>query len=559
MADDASWWQGATIYQIYPRSFLDTTGNGVGDLPGIARKLDYVAELGVDAIWVSPFVQSPMKDFGYDVSDYLAVDPLFGQQEDVHVLFEEAHRRGLKVLMDQVLSHTSDQHPWFRESRCSRDNAKADWYVWADAAEDGGPPNNWLSVFGGPSWQWNPWRGQYYLHNFLREQPDLNFHNEEVQQAMLDVCRAWLDLGADGFRLDVCAFYFHDPDLRNNPPEPSTPRGAHFQFNPYSYQRHVHDIAQPQNLPFLERLRALTDTYDDRVLLGELHQENYARLHRDYTAPGRLHLAYGYDILGADGLDAGLLRRTAEKLGHGQDDGWPCWAMDNHDFMRTPSRCGWEGNPDAAVLALVALTCLRGASCIYQGSELALPEAELAYDQLQDPYGLEFWPAYKGRDGARTPMPWDDHAPHGGFSSADPWLPVPHPHLHRAVNLQLAQPGSPLHRLRRFLNWRKHEGALRSGTMAFHDSPDEVLCFTRDDGQAQVFCAFNFSEGATCVAPPREVCGTALEGHGFGCPVDAEGLHLPAWGAWFGRPEPERTIVPLPRDARNGARRSRSA
>ena len=536
MASDDPWWQGATIYQVYPRSFLDTTGNGVGDLPGITRRLDYITDLGVDAIWISPFVQSPMKDFGYDVSDYLAVDPLFGQQEDVHSLFEAAHARGLRVLMDQVLSHTSDRHPWFRESMASRDGPKADWYVWADAAPDGGPPNNWLSVFGGSSWQWNPWRGQYYLHNFLREQPDLNFHNPDVQDALLDVCRTWLDLGADGFRLDVCAFYFHDRGLADNPPEPTTPRGAHFQFNPYSYQRHVNDIGQPENLAFLERLRALTDRYDNRVLLGELHQENYAQLHRDYTAPGRLHLAYGYDILGAETLSAGLLRATSEKLGHAPDDGWPAWAMDNHDFTRTPTRAGWEDDPDAAVLALVAMTCLRGATCLYQGSELALPEADLDHGDLQDPYGIEFWPAYKGRDGARTPMPWDAARPHGGFSDVDPWLPVPPRHLHRAVSRQEAEPGSPLNRMRRFLAWRRTEPALRRGDMTFLDTPENALAFVRDDGAAPVTCVFNFAPADVRVPFGPAITRDALAGHGFGCPDDAEGLCLPAWGAWFGRP-----------------------
>ncbi|SLN65762.1 Oligo-1,6-glucosidase [Roseivivax jejudonensis] len=536
MTTHAAWWQGATIYQIYPRSFLDTTGNGVGDLPGITRKLDYIAALGVDAIWISPFVQSPMKDYGYDVSDYRAVDPLFGQQGDVQVLFDEAHRRGLRVLMDQVLSHTSDQHPWFRESRGSRDNPKADWYVWADAAPDGGPPNNWLSVFGGASWQWSPWRSQYYLHNFLREQPDLNFHNPEVQEAVLDVCRYWLDLGADGFRLDVCAFYFHDTELRDNPPEPETPRGAHFQFNPYSYQRHVHDIGQPENLGFLERLRALTDEYEDRVLLGEMHQENYAQLHREYTAPGRLHLAYGYDLLGAEQRDPAVIRRSAEKLGYSDTDGWPCWAMDNHDFTRTPTRCGWEDNPDASVMALVALTCLRGAACLYQGSELALPEATLDYEDLQDPYGREFWPAYAGRDGARTPMPWTADHPNGDFSHEAPWLPVPPAHLRLSVATQDAQPGSPLNRIRRFLAWRRDEPALRHGAMRMHDGPEGVLTFTRDDGANPVFCAINLSPGGACVTPGHAISGGALEGHGFGCHADETGIHLPAWGAWFGRP-----------------------
>ena len=535
MTQGTAWWQGATIYQIYPRSFLDVTGNGVGDLQGIVRRLDYVADLGVDAIWVSPFMQSPMKDGGYDVSDYLAVDPLFGQQEDVFILFEEAHRRGLKVIMDQVLSHTSDQHPWFRESRSSRDNARADWYVWADAAEDGSPPNNWLSVFGGSSWQWSPFRSQYYLHNFLREQPDLNFHCEAVQEALLDVCRSWLDYGADGFRLDVCTFYFHDPALTDNPPEPRTPRGSHFQFNPYSHQRHVNDIAQPQNLAFLERLRALTDSYGDRVLLGELHQEDYHRIHREYTARSRLHLAYGYDLLGADELGPAQVRATAEDLGYGEEDGWNCWAIDNHDFTRSLSRCGWEGSPDAAVVYLCLLTCLRGAACIYQGSELALPEARLAREDLKDPYGIEFWPAYRGRDGSRTPMPWQAEAPFAGFSEAEPWLPVPDAHRERAVSRQMTQPGSPLQRLRRFLRWRASHPALRTGSMRFLPLDEPLFGFVRSLEGRRVCCVFNL--GPEEVRVPREgsgICGQPLDGHGFGCPADAACLHLPAWGAWFG-------------------------
>ena len=540
MTDARDWWQGATIYQIYPRSFLDTTGNGIGDLRGISRRLDYVADLGVDAIWVSPFVQSPMKDGGYDVSDYLAVDPLFGQQEDVQTLFEAAHEHGLRVLMDQVLSHTSDRHPWFLESRSSRDNPRADWYVWADAAEDGGPPNNWLSVFGGSSWQWSPWRSQYYLHNFLREQPDLNFHCEAVQEALLEVCRTWLDLGADGFRLDVCAFYFHDRRLRDNPPEPATPRGSHFQFNPHSYQRHVHDIGQPENHAFLERLRRLVDGYGDRVLLGELHQENYAALHRAYTAPGRLHLAYGYELLGADRLSAGLLRDCAERLGHDRDDGWVCWALDNHDFTRAPSRCGWETAQDAPLVHLAAITCLRGAACLYQGSELALPEAELTREQLVDPYGIEFWPAYRGRDGARTPMPWSDASPAAGFSEVEPWLPVPPAHRALAVSLQEREPGSPLLRLRRFLHWRRQQPALRDGAMRFIDVPEPLLAFLRyrDDGST-ICCVFNLGPQELRVGRgPAAVPGRALSGHGFGCPENDSTLFLPAWGAWFGAVTP---------------------
>lgn len=535
MTNGTAWWQGAIIYQIYPRSFLDTSGNGIGDLRGITRGLDYVASLGADAIWISPFVRSPMKDGGYDVSDYLAVDPLFGRQEDLHELFRAAHERGLKVLLDQVLSHTSDQHPWFLESRRSRDNARADWYVWADAAEDGGPPNNWLSVFGGSSWQWSPWRSQYYLHNFLREQPDLNFHCVAVQEALLEVCRSWLELGADGFRLDVCAFYFHDRALPDNPPAPETPRGSHFQFNPYSYQRHIHDIAQPENTAFLERLRRLVDSYRDRVLLGELHQENYAKLHREYTAPGRLHLAYGYALLGADRMSAGLLRRTAEHLGHSTGDGWVCWAMDNHDFSRSLTRFAWAQQQEAPVVHLAALSCLRGAACIYQGSELALPQAELEPGQLADPYGIEFWPAYAGRDGSRTPMPWVEDAPHGGFSAAEPWLPVPSSHRAKAVSVQEGRPGSPLLRLRSFLHWRRQQPALRAGSMSFLDLPEPLLGFFRHREGTTICCIFNLGpEEQQLPIDGGEGFGEAMTGHGFGCLSDEGALYFPPWGAWFG-------------------------
>lgn len=533
--EDAPWWKGAVIYQIYPRSFLDTTGNGTGDLPGITRKLDYLAELGVDAVWISPFVASPMLDFGYDVSDYLAIDPLFGTLDDYCHLLEEAHARGLKILMDQVLSHTSDQHPWFLESREGRDNDKADWYVWADAKPDGSPPNNWLSVFGGSSWQWEPRRGQYYLHNFLRQQPDLNFHCEAVQKAVLDVCRFWLDLGTDGFRLDVCAFYFHDARLRDNPVNPERPEGSHFLFNPYSFQSHRHDIGQPENLGFLGKLRALTDEYDDRVLLGELNQEEGEALHKAYTGPGRLHIAYGYWLLGAETLDASLFSQTASALGFGPEDGWPCWALDNHDFTRAMTRFRLEDHEGAAVLLMAILTTMRGASCLYQGAELGLPEAEVPHDRMLDPYGREFYPAYRGRDGARTPMPWDGEEPHGGFSPVEPWLPLNDSHLSRAVAQQERLPGSALTRLRHFLNWRKDQPALRLGTMEFLDLPEPLLGIKRSYDGESVVAVFNLSDDEAQLESSGDTIGKAVTGHGFTA-VHARGaLSLPAFGAWFGK------------------------
>ena len=533
-AATAEWWQGATIYQIYPRSFQDTTGNGIGDLAGITRRLDYVADLGVDAIWISPFVKSPMLDFGYDVSDYLAVDPMFGSLEDFRVLLDEAHKRGLKVMMDQVLSHTSNQHPWFLESREGRDNPKADWYVWADPKPGGTPPNNWLSIFGGSSWQWEPRRNQYYLHNFLREQPDLNFHCAEVQDALLEVCRFWFEMGVDGFRLDVCAFYVHDKELRDNPPNTVEKVGSHFMFNPYGLQLHTRDIAQPENLAFLERLRALCDEFEDRALLGELHEEEGQRLHRDYTAPNRLQLAYGYWLLGADEVKAATIRETAELLGYKMGDGWPCWALDNHDFIRSVTRLGREDMPEAATLILTALTCLRGACCIYQGSELGLPNAVIPYERILDPYGREFYPAFVGRDGARTPMPWDGEKPHAGFSEAEPWLPVPQAHAELAVQSQSTLPGSILNRMKQFLTWRRGVAPLRHGDLEFLDLPEPVLGFTRTYHGETVTCLFNLGDQEVTVNLPPEVAGEPMRGHGFAAVREGERMALPAHGAFFG-------------------------
>lgn len=317
------WWRGAVIYQIYPRSFLDTNGDGVGDLPGIIERLGYIASLGVDAIWVSPFFRSPMADFGYDIADQRDVDPLFGTLDDFDRLLARAHALGLKVMIDQVFSHTSDQHAWFRESRQSRDNPRADWYVWADAREDGTPPNNWLSIFGGVAWKWEPRRRQYYLHNFLSSQPDLNFHNPAVQQATLDYVKFWLDRGVDGFRLDSINFCFHDAQLRDNPAKPESERvGRGFSpDNPYAFQYHYYNNTRPENVGFLERLRALLDQYPGAVTLGEISSEDSLATTAEYTAPGRLHMGYSFELL-VDDYSAGYIRATVEKLEATMRDGW---------------------------------------------------------------------------------------------------------------------------------------------------------------------------------------------------------------------------------------------
>lgn len=292
------WWRGAVFYQIYPRSFYDTTGNGVGDLQGITDKLEYIAALGVDALWISPFLRSPQHDYGYDISDYYAVDLLFGNLEDFKTLLDGAHDLGLKVIMDMVLNHTSDQHAWFGESKLSRNNPKADWYVWADPKPDGSP-NNWLSVFGGPAWQYYPLRGQYYLHNFLKEQPDLNFHNQDVQYAMLDSCRFWLEFGIDGFRLDAVNFCMHDPQLRDNPPKDPAHSSTQLEFpDAYSMQAHIYSKSQPENLDFMRKIRALLDEYDGRFAVAEIGDDNAVKTSALYTADNELlHTAYSFDLM----------------------------------------------------------------------------------------------------------------------------------------------------------------------------------------------------------------------------------------------------------------------
>lgn len=405
-AVDNDWWRGAVIYQIYPRSFQDSNGDGIGDLLGIAHRLPYVASLGVDAIWISPFFASPMKDFGYDVSDYCDVDPMFGSLADFDVLVQTAHRLGIRVMIDLVLSHTSDQHPWFQLSRSSRDNEKADWYVWSDPKEDGTPPNNWLSIFGGSAWQWDARREQYYLHNFLTSQPDLNFHNPDVQQALLDVTRFWLDRGVDGFRLDTINFYFHDKELRSNPALPKEKRNANIapSVNPYNHQEHLYSKNQPENLAFLERFRALLDEYNCTTSVGEVGDaQRGLEIMGEYTRGGdRVHMCYAFEFL--SGVEP-TADRFVEVLGHVDDvasDGWACWAFSNHDVTRHASR--WNLSPAAQRLFATLMMCLRGSVCIYQGEELGLPEAEVGFEDLQDPYGIQFWPEYKGRDGCRTPL-----------------------------------------------------------------------------------------------------------------------------------------------------------
>ncbi|MDU8910665.1 alpha glucosidase [Aestuariicoccus sp. MJ-SS9] len=503
---DRDWWRGAVIYQIYPRSFQDSNGDGIGDLLGIAQRLPHVASLGVDAVWISPFFRSPMKDFGYDVSDYCDVDPMFGSLADFDILIATAHRLGLKVMIDLVLSHTSEQHPWFIESRSSKENAHANWYVWVDAKPDGTPPNNWLSIFGGSAWQWDSTRCQYYMHNFLTEQPDLNFHEPQVQEALLDVARFWLDRGVDGFRLDTINFYVHDAQLRDNPPLPVEERNPITApaVNPYTWQDHLYDKTQPENLAFLRRLRSLMNEYN-AAAVGEVGDDQRGmEILGEYTGGDELmHMSYAFELLSDHAPDAAYVKSVMDHLHKVAADGWACWAFSNHDVPRHVSR--WSLTDAAARCYTTLMMCLRGSACLYQGEELALPEAEVAFEDLQDPYGKRFWPAFKGRDGCRTPMVWEPSNQNGGFSAGMPWLPVSHDHLNRAVSTQEQDPSAILHHYRRAVSFRHAHPALRNGEMTEIGTDGTILHFKRSYGGDTLFCAFNLSHDPAAMDMPEGV------------------------------------------------------
>lgn len=505
LAADPDWWRGAVIYQIYPRSYQDSNGDGIGDLPGIIERLPHVASLGVDAIWISPFFTSPMLDYGYDVSDYCDVDPMFGTMADFERLVARAHDLGLRVIIDLVLSHSSDQHPWFVESRSSHDNPRADWYVWADAKPDGTPPNNWLSIFGGSAWEWDTTRLQYYMHNFLREQPDLNFHNMDVQDALLDVARYWLERGVDGFRLDTVNFYVHDAELRDNPalPREDVNDAIAPSVNPYTWQNHLYSKSQPENVAFLERLRAVMDEFQDITSVGEVGDDQKGlQIQAEYTTgTERLHMCYGFDFLSAP-FPTGL--RFAEILGRFQElaaGSWACWAYSNHDVTRHTTR--WDLSPDAQRAYLALLLSLQGSACLYQGEELGLTEADVDFEDLQDPYGIKFWPKYKGRDGCRTPMVWSSNAPSGGFSTGRPWLPVSPDHTAKAVDAQEADPSSMLSFYRRMIAYRKTREALVKGEMEIVQADKEVFAVMRSHKGKRMFVAFNLSDTARSIPLPE--------------------------------------------------------
>jgi alpha-glucosidase len=467
-----AWWQRGVIYQVYPRSFQDSNGDGVGDLPGILARLDHLVGLGVDAVWVSPIYPSPMADFGYDVADFCGVDQVFGTLEDFDRLVTAAHARGLRVILDYVPNHTSDRHPWFVKSRASRGSPKRDWYVWRDPAPDGGPPNNWLGEFGGPAWTLDAATGQYWYHAYLPQQPDLNWRNPAVRDAMLDVLRFWLDRGVDGFRVDAIHHLVEDAQFRDNPPNPDWRPG----MSPARRVIRARTMDQPEVHDAIAEMRRVADAYPgDRVLIGEA----YLPIDRLMTYYGRdlsgFHLPFNFHLLSTPweaGAIAGLIRRYEAALPPG---GWPNWVLGNHDRSRLASRVG----PAQARVAAMLLLTLRGTPTIYQGEEIGMRDVPIPPDRVQDPWERRVPGLGLGRDPVRTPMQWDA-GPGAGFTTApEPWLPLSADHRAVNVSAQEADPGSMLALYRALLALRRAEPALSVGALDAVAAEGDVLTYER--------------------------------------------------------------------------------
>lgn len=512
------WWQRGVTYQIYPRSFIDTNGDGVGDLQGILDRLDYLNDgtpgsLGVDAIWLSPFYPSPMKDFGYDVSDYKDVHPLFGDLAVFQRLLQAAHGRNLKVIIDYVPNHTSDQHPWFLESRSSRDNPKRDWYIWHDPKPDGSPPNNWGSHFGGPAWEWDPPTGQYYFHHFLKEQPDLNWRNPLVKEAMLDVLRFWLDLGVDGFRMDVVGLLLKDPDFRDNPLDPNpSPDLAENDFHHRQLNLYNQDLDEVHEI--IREFRDLLEEYGDRMAIGEVWQE-LPRWIRYYGSQGEgLHLPFNFRLIRTV-WKARAVRQSVDELEAALPAfAWPNYVLGNHDVARLASRVG-QGQ--ARVAAMLLLT-LRGTPTIYYGDELGLEDGLITPDKLQDPQGVRMGSRFT-RDIARTPMQWEN-SPQAGFSSAEPWLPLSPDWEMRNVAVMSADPTSILNLYRRLLVLRKNTRALQGGSYHPVEGVDpDLFVYLREHPTGRFLVALNFASQPRRLEVPGDNTGwIALSTH-----LDREG------------------------------------
>ena len=488
MNPDFLWWRDGVVYHLYLRSFADRNGDGLGDLPGLISRLDHLNgrddSLGIDAIWISPFYPSPDRDFGYDVADYTTIDSRYGTLADFDRLVQAAHARGIRVVLDLVLNHTSDHHPWFLDSRASRSSPHRDWYLWRDPRPGGHPPNNWQSVFGGGGWQWDEATRQFFFHTFLREQPDLNWRNPAVRQAMMEVVRLWLDRGVDGFRLDVFSAWYKHADLPDNPPR--------LGLRAYDRQRHLYDVFQPELDEALMEFRRILDSYPERAAVGEPFGLD-ARSSAGCSTDDKLHLVFNFELPACPWRPAAFLRAILRSEEAFREQGWPCYVLSNHDLSRHVSRYGGP-QPDAvAKVAAAVLLTLRGTPFIYYGEELGLPDTPLRRHQIVDPPGRRYWPLYKGRDAARTPMPWDGSL-HGGFTTGSPWLPLHPDYPHRNVAVQRQDPHSVFSFYRSLLRLRRASTALRRGSFQpLTLRPGRGLAYLRASSEEAALVALNFS------------------------------------------------------------------
>lgn len=506
MTDELPWWQSEVIYQIYPRSFQDGNDDGIGDLKGIIARLDYLRKLGVGGIWLSPIYPSPMYDFGYDVSDYTDISPEFGDMDDFKTLLDEAHKRGLKIILDLVLNHTSHKHSWFIESSSSKDSPKRDWYIWHDGRPGKKPPNNWLGTFGGRAWEWSENTGQFYLHTFLKEQPDVNWRNPDLRRAVFDVIRFWLDMGVDGFRLDVVNWFVKDDRFRDNPKKLTGLR-------PYDRQKHVYDRNRPETLDIMREIRKIVDENPDRMTVGEVFAEppGDPELAASYYGNGDgLHMAFNFSFLfcpwKAEAF-AAVVDQWETLLGA---DLWPNYTLSNHDQIRAISRYSRKHETlDRARVAAALLLTLRGTPFIYYGEEIGMRNAKIPRRRIQDPLGKRYWPFHPGRDGERTPMQWDA-SEHAGFSSAKPWLPVNSDFQETNVEKQTGAHDSLFNWYKNLIALRRSEPALQSGDYKKLFLGNKVYAYKRVYSDDEIIVVLNFSPKRRMIELPGIKIGAVL-------------------------------------------------
>lgn len=502
MAQDRLWWRDGVIYQIYPRSFMDSNNDGIGDLPGIISKLDYLADLGIDGLWLSPIYPSPDVDFGYDVADYYGIDPKYGTMADFERLVAEARKRNLHIIMDLVMNHSSDQHPWFKSARTSREDPYHDWYLWRDPKTGKKPPNNWASIFGGGGWEYVPEVGQFYFHMFCKEQPDLNWRNPAVRKEMLDVYRFWLGKGVDGFRLDVFNAYFKDEEFRDNPPA--------LGIRAFERMQHIYDINQPEMIPLLQEIRLLLDEKPGRYFVGETFIAD-EKTTAKYCAPGMLHQAFNFRFTGCPWNPGRFLSSIQSWENALAEGSWPNYVLSNHDTPRPGTRYARGEDDERLKVAAALLLTQRGTPFMYYGDEIGMRDILLRREEIMDPVGKRYWPIVKGRDGCRSPMQWNA-SPHAGFTGKEPWLRV-HENFHqRNVANQKSEPNSLFHFFRRLIHLRKENPALRDGMFQpLIYEPRYLLAYLRRTEAQTILMAMNFGRRRRRFILGRSLAGAQWE------------------------------------------------